>query len=290
MAVIVTPERNFQHAGNNLLYLNDKDPRGLDFSEEGVVLDLRDCIFIQVPAVLWSVVFLLLANSKVGDCELLVPENMGVCIYLKSTGLFQVLQENGVKVDDRGVGDRAATRLILPLTHFNNEYEVDEVTNRAYDAISASNLGASNLHAIVTETFSELAMNAVQHAESTIGAYGIIQFVQGQSGQQRFVCGVADGGIGIRRSLSRNPAHPKRELWYDWTAIEYAMKERISGTESSLRGMGLFGIMEDAMENNQVLIIHSGIGSLQVNEGSLDSEARRASLFPGTLAYVSIPT
>ncbi len=252
---------------------------------------MRDCTFIQVPAVLWSVVFLLLANNKVGNCELLVPENMGVCSYLKSIGLFQVLQENGVKVDDRGVGVGAATRLILPLTHFNNEYEVDEVTNLAYDAISASNLGASNLHAVVTETFSELAMNAVQHAESTIGAYGIIQFVQGQSGQQRFVCGVADGGIGIRRSLSRNPAHPtKRELWYDWTAIEYAMKERISGTESSLRGMGLFGILEDAMENNQVLIIHSGIGSLQVNEGSLDSKARRASLFPGTLAYVSIPT
>ena len=280
---------NFQHAGSNPAWLDAKDPRRPDFSEREVALDLRLCDFVQVPAALWCAILLLLAKNNGGECELLTPDNAEVRTYLKSMGLYQALQENGVRVDGGGVAESRSRGVVLPLTHLNSEYEVDEATNRAYDAISASNLGASNLHFVVTETFSELAMNAVQHAESAIGAYGVIQFVQNQSGQRRFVCGVADGGIGIRRSLSRNPAHPKRELWRDWTAIEYAMKERVSGTANSLRGMGLFGIMEDTVANGQALIIHSGIGLLQVNEGSSVSDARRASLFPGTLAYVSIP-
>ena len=62
-------------------------------------------------------------------------------------------------------------------------------------------------------------MNAVQHSESPIGALGLIQFYEFQQGR-RFVCVVADGGIGIRRSLERNP-ELKNRVPYDWVAIEF---------------------------------------------------------------------
>jgi len=37
------------------------------------------------------------------------------------------------------------------------------------------------------------------------------------------------------------------------------------------------------------LILHSGIGSLMISE-EMETEAKRTTLFPGTLAYASIPT
>ena len=122
-----------------------------------------------------------------------MPENTGACIYLKSLGLFQFLQDQGVDVDDRGIVIRDALKLVLPLTRFDTEFDVDQITNRAEDALSGSRLGPANVYPLVTITFGELALNAVQHAESSVGAYGFIQFYESRAGS-RFVCGVADGG------------------------------------------------------------------------------------------------
>lgn len=98
-------------------------------------------------------------------------------------------------------------------------------------------------------------MNAVQHAESRIGAYGLVQFYESERGQ-RFVCAVANGGIGIRRSLEKNPDFRFR-VPYDWVAVELAMGERVSGTGDSTRGIGLYGVAEDMRKSSgRQLIIH----------------------------------
>ena len=154
-------------------------------------------------------------------------------------------------------------------------------------ALQESGLGAANIYPIVSETFAELAMNAVQHAESPIGAYGFVQFYDSEFGP-RFVCGVADGGIGIRRSLERDPALRDR-VPYDWGAIEVALQERVTGTGENTRGIGLYGVVQDMRQPGRQLIVHSGIGMLRISE-DMTSEASRTRLFPGTLAYASIPT
>ncbi len=211
---------------------------------------------------------------------------MGVCIYLKSLGLFSVLKENGIQVDDRGIGDRADSQVILPLSRFDTEFKAEELTNKADDFLRKSGTSAANLYPVVSETFAELAMNAVQHSESSIDAYGLIQFYQVEN-SRRFVCSVADGGIGIRKALQKNPALEDR-VPYDWVAIELATRERVSGTLDPRRGIGLYGVSEDMRKPGRRLIIHSGIGSLQISE-DLESSARRTRLFPGTLVSASIP-
>lgn len=138
------------------------------------------------------------------QCRLLVPTNLGVCVYLKSTGMFSTLQQANVEVDDRGIPSRPNPQSILPLKAFRSEAEVDHLANEALETLMNSGLGAPNLRPIVSEVFAELALNAVQHAESPIGAFGLVQFYDFQQGR-RFVCAVADGGIGIRKSLERNP-------------------------------------------------------------------------------------
>lgn len=100
------------------------------------------------------------------------------------------------------------------------------------------------------------------------------------------MCGVADGGIGIRQSIERNAE--LEHFGYDWSAIELATKELVSGTSSSTRGIGLFSVFEEMHRPGRELVIHSGNGLLVKSE---DSQVRivKANLFPGTLVYFSVP-
>ncbi len=276
----IVPPPNFWHAGYLTARFASLDPRENAFAEPEVTVDLRGCNFVRPAAVLWCTVYPLLAQRRGCKCEVWVPTNMGVCIYLKSVGLFDILRESGVEVDDRGIPDRRNPQLVLSLTRFDSESEAEELTNKANDALRESKLGAANLYHVVSETFGELAINAVQHAESTIGAYGLIQFY-GFGNSRGFVCVVADGGIGIRRSLEKNPMLRDR-VPYDWVAIELATRERISSTLDNRRGIGLYGVAEDMRKPGRNLLIHSGIGLFQMSK-ELQSQASRTRLFPGTL-------
>lgn len=279
--------RMFHHAGLLSQRFASHDPRSSSLPAEGVDIDLRQCEFIGPAAVLWCAVYPLLVSARRTVCRLLVPENMGVCVYLKSVGLFGVLRDAGIDVDDRGIADRRDPQLVLPMTRFNEESEVEELANAALESLSRAGLGSANIYPLVSEVFAELALNAVQHSQSSIGAFGFIQFYDSELGQ-RFVCAVADGGIGIRRSLEQNPALRDR-VPYDWVAIELALRERVSGTGVSTRGIGLYGVAEDMRRPGRRLIIHSGIGMLETSE-EVESSSQRTTLFPGTLAYASITT
>ena len=157
------------------------------------------------------------------------------------------------------------------------------MVNSIIESLDRSNLGSANLHAEVAETFGELANNAAYHSESEIGAFGMAQFYQREH-QGRFICAVADGGIGIRESLTKNPAY-KYTVHYDWTAIEYATQELVSGTGDAHRGIGLYEISNAMRHPGRELFIHSGIGLLHIETGAYQENfaytANRTKLFPG---------
>lgn len=283
----VTLPVRFTDASNLKSSEVSQDPRRDSFPDSELIIDGRATEFILPAAVLWCVVYPLLARSHGRSCRFLVPENVGVCVYLGSLGLFDILKEAGVNVDSRGIGHKQDPQVVLPLTRFATQAEVEGLANDALESLSASHIGAANVHPFVSESFAELALNAVEHAQSPIGAISFIQFYEFEKGR-RFVCGVADGGIGIRQSLERNP-NLRARVFYDWDAIELATRERISGTGSATRGIGLYGVAEDMRSPKHQLVIHSGIGTLKISE-EVTSNARRTTLFPGTLAYASIPT
>ena len=281
----ITARPQFRHSGT--LLGPTRDPREQRFYEADVVIDLRGCEFIWPAAVLWCVVYPILVRTRGSKCRVLVPEDTGVCIHLKSLGVFELLQNHGVEVDDRGIDYRPMPQVVLPVTGFNSANEVEQFADQALERLSTSGLGAINLRPLVSETFAELGLNAVQHAESPVGGFGLIQFFDSTRGS-RFVCTVADGGVGIRRSLERNPDLRSR-VFYDWDAIELSVRERVSGTGNAHRGIGLYGVAEDMRAGNRSLIIHSGIGLLQIGE-DIQMQAKRSKLFPGTLVSASIPT
>lgn len=287
MTLYIKPDNNFRHAGE-LPLRNDKfDPRHRTFEPAQVDIDLRECDFIRPSAALWCIVYLALASKRGARCRLLVPSNMGVCIHLKSLGFFDTLKDFSVEVDDRGIGAGDDQKTILPITRLATTADAADVTNRAFERLQSAGVGAVNLTRVVSELFSELALNAVQHSESEVGAFGCVQFFEFKAGP-RFTCTVADGGIGVFASLRKNEALRSR-FSYDWDALELAVRERVSGTGDPHRGIGLSGVSEDLRSPGRSLLLHSGLGSLEIDE-DLQSAARRTRLFPGTLAFLAIPS
>jgi hypothetical protein len=177
---------------------------------------------------------------------------------------------------------------VLPIKSLGGEFEVDTVSNQVLERLQDSHLGSANLYPVVSEVFAELALNAVQHSDSSIAAFGLIQFYQSESGR-RFICAVADGGIGIRASLEKNPGLRQR-VPYEWNAIDLALEEGVSGTGSPSRGIGLFGVADEMSKPGRQLIIHSGNGLLIAGGNSSKPHATRCAVpFPGTLTLASIP-
>lgn len=283
---IKPPGENFQNARQLEARFDDYDPRLSSFVFDQVTIDLRDCKFVRPSAALWCVVYLALARARGAECELLVPLNIGVCVHLKASGFVDMLKTLGVRVDDRNVKASGSHKTILPISRFETTGEATEVTNRAFEELQAASVGAANLTAIVTELFGELTLNAIQHSDSPIGAYACVQFYEFSSGS-RFVCTVADGGVGVLASLYRNEKLRTR-VHYDWDALELAVRERVSGTGDPHRGIGLYGVSEDVRQPGRSLLLHSGMGSLEISE-QLETTANRTRLFPGTLAFLSIP-
>lgn len=279
--------------------LDAKDPRLPSFAEETTMVDLKDCQVIWPAAVLWITVYLLLAARQGSRAALQVPGDPDVSGYLDAAGVYDLLEANDIAIEAGHTPQQRrtetleprlrpqGTQILLPLTNFHSITEADALTNQAFERLRASNAGTGSLHPLISEVFGELAMNAVQHAESTIGAFGLIQFFR-LGEKNRFVCCVADGGIGVRESLGRNPAN-REMLLYDWIAVEYATQELVTGTLDPHRGIGLFGVAQEMRAPGRNLLLHSGRGWLKTDDLA-QMEARRTRLFPGTLALVSIPT
>lgn len=285
--ITITPPQVFPHAGALRPLWDTHDPRDERFGETEVVVDLRECSFVNPAAALWCVTYLSLARLRGSACTLLVPKNMGVCIHLKSIGVLDLLKERGVNVDTRDIPDRDPGKTVLPVTCFHTTADAENLVNQTFERLQVGDYAAGNLTQVVTELFAELALNAAQHSESPVGSFACVQFYEYETGS-RFTCTVADGGIGVLKSLHRNPALRTR-AYFDWDALELAIRERISGTGDPHRGIGLYGVSEDVRRPDRALLIHSGLGSLEIRE-DMETAARRTRLFPGTLATLMIPS
>ncbi len=206
-----------------------------------------------------------------------------------ANGLQSILEAGGVSVEGvQTYGELYDPRLVIPLAHFFTTDDVDDLALAAQEHIEANKFGAPNVRPVVYDAFSELAYNAVHHANSPLGAFGMVQYYDFEEGGARFICVVADGGVGIRESLSNNPDILPR-LTSDRTAIHLAVSERISGTGDPQRGLGLPYVSGKTRVPRGQLILHSGLGML--NMRGVDTYVLgEATLFPGTLVFAAIPT
>ena len=283
----ISTQRQFGHTEDLLGYqVANNDPRRANFDWESVRIDLRRCEFVRPAGVLWCTIYALLVTERGIPCELVVPDQPLTATYLNDLGLFSTLKDAGVHVGYDASPNLDRWQLVLPITQLGSISDVEELENTVVENLESRNLSSVNVHTDVSVAFAELANNAVEHAESSVSAYGLVQFYEWDP--PRFVCAVADGGIGIRASLQKNPEYARLALT-DWNAIDYATLENVSGTQDSLRGMGLHHIVNDILPPDRELNINSGLGFLHADGGAGPTRIRRSYLFPGTSTFINVP-
>ena len=281
----IVPPKDFKDGRSLRSKFTRYDPRKHFFPSPDVIINLSECSRIRLPAMLWCVVNLMLWKEREWSCSLFLPTAADAAGPLIDTGLAHLLQSEGIPSYGDKTDSLGSSQVILPLTRFDSLSEAADLTNHVEDTLYGAGLGSANIHPIVCELFSELANNAAEHSESSIGAYGLIQF--STSGpERRFELCIADGGIGIAKSLEGNPR--LTHAVYEWTALELAVKELVSGTSSTTRGIGLFSVFEESHVPGRELTIHTGNAILTISQRS-EIRMTRANLFPGTLVYLSVP-
>jgi hypothetical protein len=97
---------------------------------------------------------------------------------------------------------------------------------------------------------------------------------------------IADGGPGVRETLSHNPALAEFTTT-DNDALRHALEMGVSGTGEIGRGGGLALVAGIAARSSGSLSLRSGTGRVTVYENRKNS--RNVPEFPGTFVRVSLP-
>lgn len=285
--MIITPPARFLDCRDLTSMEASSDPRRPDFPPEEVTIDLSGCEAIGPGAAMWCLVYAQLAQRNGNKVRVLTPAKREPLGYVTALRLSALLEDAGANVVAHQTTLTPGAGTLLPLTSFHTAVEAEKATTQVFTSLQTLREEMpGDLIPLMVVTFGKLAMNAVQHAESLVGAFGLVQMTDAGKGKA-LVCCVGDGGIGVRRALENNPASKDRTA-SDWGALEYATRQRVTGTSEEYRGIGLYSLTEDMHKPGRRLLIHSGRGVVRVN-GQGEFAATKAKLFPGTLAFVSIP-
>src|SRR5215204_795165 len=178
---------------------------------EMVVLDLSSVEFVE-PAGLCGLAALL---------EFLVPRSnlVGVRLvghdvpaYLERMNFFRIFGhriETNVDLAALEERRRGNPGTLQELVSFHSEEEIPGIINRISEILENKEYRLRERTAICA-TLSEICANAVEHGRSPFGAYAAVQAYQhivsgGRSSRgEEVLIAIADGGVGVRTTLSRN--------------------------------------------------------------------------------------
>src|SRR3989344_5809037 len=179
--------------------------------------------------------------------------------YLKRMGLFDFLgTKSGMDISTHDSSGR-----FIPLTQITSS---DGLTRFLTEMIPMLHLAPKQVEPI-RYIVSELARNVLEHAETKDGAVICAQYYLSSN---KIRIGIADTGIGIRKSLSR--AHATNS---DIDAIRLSLIPGVTGTTireggTALNaGAGLFFIKSIAYTNRDFFVIYSGTGMYKLLKRNL---------------------
>lgn len=168
--------------------------------------------------------------------------------YLVRMRLFEHLGlDPGLKVEEHEAAGR-----FIPLTQIGTNDQLGAFIVDMIPLLHVSPDEADPIKYVV----SELVRNVLEHSGSPVGALVCAQYF---ADSQRLAIGVADAGMGIRKSMSRH-----HNLASDLDAITLAMRPGVTGTTSRLggteynAGAGLFFIKAIALTSKQLFAAYSG--------------------------------
>ena len=281
---------------SGVLTLGSLDPAftaAAELEGEPVVLDLRSVEFVE-PAGLCGLAalleFLIPRNGEVG----LALSGRNVPAYLERMDFFRVFGERvRTNVDVAALEERRRGNpgTLQELVNFHSEEEIPGIINRISEILENKEYRLRE-RAAICATLSEICANAVEHGHSPFGAYAAVQAYQhivsgGRSSRgEEVIVAIADGGVGVRDTLSRNPKYAEHTA-SDNDALRHALKMGVSGTGEIGRGGGLAVVGQISTRAGGSLSLRSGAGRITYYGDRTNS--RNVPPFPGTFVRVSLP-
>jgi len=259
---------------------------------EMVAVDLKGVGFVE-PAGLCALAALLeylIPRSRLVGLAL---SGSDVAAYLERMDFFRIFGhriETDVDVAQLEERRRGNPGTLQELVNFHSEEEIPGIIGRIAEILTNKGYGQSE-RAAVCATLSEICANAVEHGHSPFGAYAAVQaynhVVSGSSRQgEEVLIAIADGGVGIRETLRRNPKYAEHTET-DNDALRHAVRMGVSGTGEIGRGGGLALVAQISARRKGSLSLRSGSGRVTFYNERTNS--RNVPPFPGAFVRVSLP-
>ena len=259
---------------------------------EPVVLDLRTVEFVE-PAGLCGLAALL--EYLIPRCEEvnLALAGRDVPAYLERMNFFRLFGGRvRTNVDVASLEERRRHNpgTLQELVNFHTEQQIPGIIERISEILENQGYRLKERVAICS-VLSEVCANAAEHGASSFGAYAAVQaYHHIVSGARRrgeeVLLAIADGGVGVRQTLSRNPKYDEHTTT-DNDALRLALEMGVSATGEIGRGGGLALVARIAADSGGSLSLRSGTGRVTVYEDRKNS--RNVPQFPGTFVRVSLP-
>ena len=224
-------------------------------------------------------------HSFLSDLALHLGMAQKLSHFVSTGGDANALVDLNYELDTLWLGRYNVVERVLPVTKFHSEGDVERIANNLELAPA---IGPSNVQYEMSGIFYELALNAVQHSQSAVGEYAILQYATSSDGEFVYAVGIADCGMGIRASLRQNPNFA--DVRSDAHAISLATELHVTGTSDTRRGLGLDHVVNVAKSFAGNIAIVSGCGywnlekGIEIETGALGSTNR---LF-GTVVTVTL--
>src|SRR5215207_2362847 len=263
---------------------------------EAVVLDLRPVEFVEPSGLCGLAALLELLISRSEEVGLALS-GRNVPAYLERMNFFRIFGDRvKTNADVSALEERRRGNpgTLQELVNFHSEEEIPGIINRISEILENKEYGLRE-RAAICATLSEICANAVEHGHSPFGAYAAVQAYQhivsgprsrGERQGEEVLVAIADGGVGVRETLSRNPNYAKFTET-DNDALRHALKMGVSGTGEVGRGGGLAVVGQISARAGGSLSLRSASG--RVTYYGDRTSSRNVSDFPGTFVRVSLP-
>ncbi|MGI8649812.1 MAG: ATP-binding protein [Rubrobacter sp.] len=258
-----------------------------------ITLDLRAVDFVE-PAGLCGLAALLEYLTPRSEAVSVALSGRNVAAYLERMDFFRLFSgrvEVYPDVSSLEERERHNPGTLQELVNLYEEEEIKDIIQRISDILEGREYLLRERVAICS-TLSEICGNAAEHGRSSFGAYVAVQaynhIVSGARREgEEVIISIADGGPGIRETLSRNSAYADK-IATDNEAIRYALQMGVTSTAEIGRGGGLTLVSQLSARSGGSLSIRSGSGRVTVNKDE-KQRPRNVPEFPGTFVRVSLP-
>ncbi|MBI2094874.1 MAG: hypothetical protein HYT89_01755 [Candidatus Omnitrophica bacterium] len=231
----------------NSAFLNNIDPfiRSFDPQDPESLQITSHPEWVSIHPLVLSMIASLGLNVK--------PENISINVesksntYLVRMGLYKMLG-----LSSPAITEHAPEGRFIPLTRVKTQAELDTFITDMLPILHKDQEQAATIGYVI----SELGRNVIEHSESRNGA---ILCAQGYPKSKKIRIGIADTGLGLKKTISRSHYAPN-----DLAALRLALWPGITGTTSKPggteqnAGAGLFFTRAIAHVNKDFFVIYSG--------------------------------